>query len=661
VPTETSGASGGIGDAERIQLLIQSFTDYAIYSLSPDGLVISWNSGAERIKGYAAHEIIGAHFSGFFTDEDKAAGLPQRALAAARRLGRFESEGWRRRKDGSRFWATAVLHAVHAADGTFVGFAKITRDTSERRAAQQALEESERRFRLLVQGVLDYAIYLLDPSGIVVNWNAGAERIKGYAAEDIVGRHFSCFYTAEDRAAGAPAKSLDTAAREGKCEAEGWRVRKDGSFFWASVVVDAIYDQGVLIGFAKITRDITERREAQMALQKVHQQLAESRKMDALGQLTGGVAHDFNNLLMIVSGHVQTLKKLAADDPKAARAAEAIELATRRGATLTRQLLTFSRRQRLNPAAISIAEQLETFHALLTSGLGGARLAIRIPAGVWPVKVDAGEFESALVNLVVNARDAMPEGGTVTISAENVVLEPSGGDALAGEFVAMTVADTGTGIPDDVRDKIFDPFFTTKPVGKGTGLGLSQVHGFAHQAGGTIRVDSAVGQGTRMTLYLPRAARAPEASTRRDDTGHHAGSGIVLLVEDNPDVAGATTVLLDQLGYRVRGVNDADAALRALDDDIDLVFTDIVMPGRLDGLALARAIRQKHPGLPVLLATGYSDAARSVNSEFPILHKPYQIGDLSRALAGLHLGRRSNLVPFQARKRTRGAKASGDP
>jgi CheY-like chemotaxis protein len=373
--------------------------------------------------------------------------------------------------------------------------------------------------------------------------------------------------------------------------------------------------------------------------------------MDALGQLTGGVAHDFNNLLMIVSGHIETLKRLAKDNPKAARAAEAIEIATKRGAALTRQLLTFSRRQRLSPAAIDLAQQLEAFRPVLTSGLGpNVRLDTIVPADLWPVRVDVGEFEIALVNLMVNARDAMPDGGTVTITATNFVAAPGG--PLTGEFVALTVTDTGVGIPEDVLSRIFDPFFTTKPVGRGTGLGLSQVHGFAHQSGGAVNVESVVGEGTRMTLYLPRATQV-EVEREADSPSEHLSTGTVLVVEDNPEVASAAAGLLEQLGYSVRTVSGGEDALLALDaNGIDLVFTDVVMPGRLDGLALAREIRRKYPDMPVLLATGYAATVQNVNGEFPVLRKPYQIGELSQALARLpaRTHARSNLVPFSPKR-----------
>jgi PAS domain S-box-containing protein len=502
------------------------------------------------------------------------------------------------------------------------------------------LLDSERRFRLLVEAVIDYAIYMLDPTGIVVNWNTGAERIKGYTADEIVGKSFETFYTPEDRATGRPARALETALREGRFSAEGWRVRKDGSYFWASVVIDPIRgDDGTLIGFAKVTRDITERREAEATLQRVQLQLAESQKMDALGQLTGGVAHDFNNLLMVVSGHIQTLKRIAAPDPRAARAAQAIEHAAERGAALTSQLLTFARRARVNPQAINLRERIDAIREVLTSGLGrNMRFVIDIASDVWPVTVDIGEFEIGLVNLAVNARDAMPEGGTLTITARNVLLE-DGELVPAGEYVAITIEDTGVGIPEDVITKVFEPFFTTKPVGKGTGLGLSQVYGFVHQAGGTIKIASKLGEGTALTMFLPHVTSGATIPEHDAVSEHTARSGTVLLVEDNPDVASASTGLLEQLGYAVRWVPNAEAALREIEgNDFDLVFSDIVMPGGIDGVGLARVIRERYPGLPVLLATGYSDAAQNVRADFPILRKPYRVDELSRALAGLTQG-----------------------
>ena len=497
---------------------------------------------------------------------------------------------------------------------------------------QRDLFESERSFRLLVEGVTDYALYMLDPGGFVTSWNIGGQRIKGYAPEEILGKHFSCFYTETDRANGKPQRALNTARETGRYEEEGWRVRKDGTFFWASVVIDPIREDGELIGFGKITRDISERRETALKLEQMQAQLAQSQKLDALGQLTGGVAHDFNNLLMIVSGSLHTLRKGVPDDPKLQRALSAIEAASRRGAALTSQLLTFARRQSVNPQAVDVAERINAVRDVLGTGVGGvARLQLDIDQGVWPVMVDVAELETALVNLVINARDAMPEGGAVTVAAHNSTLSD---EFNAGEYVAISVEDTGTGIAPDVLSKIFDPFFTTKPIGKGTGLGLSQVHGFAHQAGGTVRVASELGKGTKITILLPRQDGG--VPVHESDAAEAGGGGTVLLVDDNPDVAAVSSSLLEQLGYTVRRVDSAEAALREIElDGIDFVFSDIVMPGKIDGLGLARRLKAIRPQLPILLATGYSDAALSVRGDFPILRKPYEIHQLSQAIAKL--------------------------
>jgi PAS domain S-box-containing protein len=665
--TGQRAAQAALMESERrFRLLVEGVVDYAIYMLDLNGAVVNWNRGAERLKGYTSDEIVGRHFSTFYTPEDRAAGLPARALATALREGRYESEGWRLRKDGSRFWALAVIDAIHDDDGTLIGFAKITRDISQRKAAEDALAESERQFRLLISGVVDYAIYMLDPNGIVSNWNAGAQHIKGYTSEEIVGQHFSRFYTEADRAAATPTKALQTAAAQGRYEAEGFRVRKDGSLFWASVVIDAIKDEtGQLVGFAKITRDITDKRNAQLELQRAHDQLAQAQKMEALGKLTGGVAHDFNNLLMVVSGQAQLLRKRVGDDDRALRSLDAIEASTRRGEDLTRHLLSFARRQRLRPESVALADRARSLQELLGASLPPTvQLRVDFPAALWPVEVDLSELELAILNLAVNARDAMPAGGELSIAAENRTVRAGEVEDLKGDFVAITVADTGVGIPADILPRVFDPFFTTKEVSKGTGLGLSQVYGFADQTGGRVTVRSELGEGTSFTLYLPCAEAKPVEAPVEGEAPSVSGARI-LVVEDNPEVAEVAAGLLEQLGHQVTVVGNAAAALAAVtnSDGVDLVFSDVVMAGEMDGVGLARRLREIRPDLPVLLATGYSQAVERLGDEFPVLRKPYKLPELNRAVSALLAEPPEpgdgKLVALETARRARAGRARG--
>jgi PAS domain S-box-containing protein len=661
--TERKTAQQALPESERrFRLLVNGVLDYAICMLDPSGIVTNWNRGGERQTGYTTEEILGHHFSKFYSNEDRARGLPARALEAAVREGSHEGEGWRVRKDGSRFWASVVIDAIRDDTGELQGFAKVTRDITERRAAQGSLRESERQLRLLVSGVTDYALFMLDPNGIVTTWNAGAQRIKGYSSDEILGQHFSRFYTERDRAAGYPARALHAAANEGRFEAEGWRVRKDGTMFWANAVIDPIYDEsGRLIGFAKITRDITERRDAQLALQEAQAERSQALKMEALGQLTGGVAHDFNNLLTIVLGQISRLRSKLADDPTAHRAIEAVETAVTRGAALTRQLLTFSRRQNMKPSILDLRERIESLRTMLDITIGQSiKLATAIPANLWTVKLDPSEFELAVVNLALNARDAMPNGGLITLVAENVVLSPTQTKAkLAGEFAALRISDTGSGIAPDVLPRVFDPFFTTKQAGHGSGLGLSQVHGFTHQSGGHVTIESELGRGTTVTMYFPRVDAEAVPAEEWADSGQ-AGEGSVLLVEDNPEVAEATASMLEQFGYSVRMAPNADVALRTLDEgEFALVVSDIVIPESMDGLSLARAIRERKPALPVLLITGYYPNAREIGDEFVVLRKPFDMAELSRVaarmIAGANQPATTNVVslrPPNARART---------
>jgi PAS domain S-box-containing protein len=611
----------------RFQLLINAVTDYAIYMLEPSGHVATWNPGARRFKGYEPEEIIGRHFSQFFTDEDKAADLPGRILRTAAEEGRFEAEGWRVRKDGTRFWAQVVVDPIRDEDGELLGFAKITRDVTDRRAHERALYESEQRFRMLIQGVRDIAIYMLDPDGRISNWNAGAEAIKGYREEEIVGQHFSRFYTDEDRAAGEPQRALETALRQGKYEKEAWRVRQNGTRFWASVLIDPIYDdKGGLTGFAKITRDITDKKRAEEELEEARNALFQAQKLQALGELTGGIAHDFNNLITVVRGSAEMLKRADLTPEKRERYLDAIVETAERASALTSHLLAFGRRQALKPQVIDLNVRLDALNDVLGRMLGShIEVKLDLANDLWLVEVDPAQFESALLNAAINARDAMPEGGVLTLTTTNVP---------AADEVCIAVADTGEGMAPEVLNRAFEPFFTTKSVGKGTGLGLSQIHGFAAQTGGRAEIESRPGEGTIVRLFLPRTDKALAAADDKSGTAAAVGGQTVLLVEDNDLVRNFADGLLADLGYRVTSVASADEALaRLADGGIDLVLTDIVMPG-VNGIELARRINAARPGLPVLLATGYSDdVLKGAAAEFRVIAKPYGPVELAEAIA----------------------------
>jgi PAS domain S-box-containing protein len=505
--------------------------------------------------------------------------------------------------------------------------------------AQAALKGLKRHYQIFVDSVSDHAVFLLNASGQVATWNKTAQKIIGYSAAEIVGQHFSVLYRPDERRAGEPNRALELAGRKGKCEVEGWRIRKNGTPFFVTGVLTAIReDNRNLIGFASVIRDATERRDTQEQLVEAREQLAMAQKMEAIGKLTGGIAHDFNNLLMIIGGSAQLFKRLL--DPKLPRAIEAIQSAAKRGETLTRQLLTFSRRQHLNPTVIDLNASIKNMHTMIESSLRG-NIVYRenLAASLWPVKVDLAELELAIVNIAVNARDAMPNGGIFTVSAANVTADnESGKDAERENFVAIEFSDSGMGIPPDLLSKIFDPFFTTKEVGKGTGLGLSQVYGFAHQAGGTARAESKVGLGTAITVYLPvytgAEARAPEPTS--DDTDR-APRPMVLVVDDSPEVAEVTSSLFEHLGYDTIYRDSAEAALKLLEDGnrVDLVFSDIVMPGKIDGVGLASEVQARYPRLPVILTTGYSDAVQTAPPNLPILRKPFDADALRNLLQGM--------------------------
>jgi PAS domain S-box-containing protein len=518
------------------------------------------------------------------------------------------------------------ISKIFQVDDQHVGRVWSFRDVSEHIRAQEQLQklnkllgqrmeeqsdelhQSEQQFMQLVRGITDCAIYMLDPAGHVATWNPGAERIKGFSSAEIVGKHFSIFYTDEDRARQMPQLALQTAAATGKYEAEAWRRRKDGSRFWASVLIDAIRDpSGKLVGFAKITRDLTEMRNMQ-------EQLHQSQKMEAIGQLTGGVAHDFNNLLTVILGNLETLARQL--PPQEGRLRRAVDQATRgaqRAATLTQQLLAFSRRQPLNPKPTDVNRLVTDMSDLIRRTLNESiDMETVLGAGLWRIEIDPHQLESVLLNLAVNARDAMPEGGKLTIETANTHLDEASTEKYAevdpGQYVAICVSDTGTGMTKDVLARAFDPFFTTKPVGEGTGLGLSQVYGFVKQSGGHVKLYSEVGEGTTVKLYLPRTvgadSEAESEPARLILVGH--ASEVILVVEDDDDVRSYTTDSLRELGFSVLEAHDGPSALRMLDHhpELRMLFTDVGLPG-INGRDLVDQAQQKRPGLKVLFTSGY--------------------------------------------------------
>jgi PAS domain S-box-containing protein len=522
--------------------------------------------------------------------------------------------------DNSRLYQTSVQE-VAARRQAEERLQELNRTLEERvaeRAEQLAastvrLRDIERRFRILVEGVTDYAIYMLDPGGAIVNWNPGAERIKGYGREEIIGQHFSRFYTDEDRQAGIPRRALGTAAETGKYEAEGWRVRKDGTRFWAGVVINAIRDAtGEIVGFAKITRDLTERKAAE---ERIHQ----AQKMEGIGQITGGVAHDFNNLLTVIIGNLEALQRhLAEENPETDRLRRSAVNAmrgARRAESLTQRLLAFSRQQPLDPRSVDVGRLVTGMSDLLRRTLG-EEIAFEtiLAGGLWRAHADPNQLEVAILNLAVNARDAMPSGGKLTIETANTHLDEryatSQIEVVPGQYVMLAVSDNGTGMPPDVKAKAFDPFFTTKDIGQGTGLGLSQVYGFVKQSRGHVKIYSEVGEGTTIKIYLPRFhSHVPEAEEEAVPApARGRRSEVILVVEDDEDVRTYSSETLRELGYGVLEAANGREALKMLEahPEVAVLFTDVGLPGGMNGRQLAEKARTRRPNLKVLFTTAYA-------------------------------------------------------
>jgi PAS domain S-box-containing protein len=511
---------------------------------------------------------------------------------------------------------------------------RVIERTRDLQAALLKLQESERSFGLLVDSVTDYALYMLDTEGCVVSWNSGARRIKGYEAAEIIGKNFACFYSDEDRAKGLPAAGLRTAAREGRVETEGWRVRKDGTRFLANVIIDAIRADGKLVGFAKITRDITERRNAEARLRQ-------SQKMEAVGQFTGGAAHDFNNLLMAILGSLEILRKRLPNDQRLLSLLDNAVMGAKRGSSLTQRMLAFARRQELKQEAVDLARLVDNMMELLERSLGPTiNIKTIFPPDVVLARTDANQVETALLNLAVNGRDAMPDGGTLTITVSVKEIDVNHPTNLPpGRFACMSVSDTGFGMDEATLARATEPFFTTKGIGKGTGLGLSMVDGLVGQSGGKLIARSTPGQGTTVELWFP-VATADTAKQSEGDLDEHADTSgtrrplCILVVDDDNLVLTNVTAMLEDLGHHVISVSSGSKALETIGStaDIDLVLTDHAMPV-MTGLQLIEQIRTQRRTLPVILATGFAELPRNVDPSIGRLGKPFTQRALAEAVA----------------------------
>jgi PAS domain S-box-containing protein len=619
--------------------LVDSVSNYAIYMLDAAGYVMSWNSGAQHINQYTASEIIGRHFSTFFTEADRAAGEPELILRAARTNGKYEATGWRVRKDGSKFLAGVAIDAVYNSAGAFIGYAKVTRDIGEQQRIERKMREGS-MLKALVETAAD-GVLMLDASGVILMSNPACERLFGYRAEELTGKDFKMLFA--QSTTGDLNGYVDDFRRNGtpkcagsECEATG--CRKDGIHFPMAITVGEAIQNNETI-FVTIVHDLTARKRAE-------EQLAQALKMEAVGQLSGGIAHDFNNLLTVIIGNADLLAESVKVHPELKHFCETIISAGERGAELTRHLLAFSRRQTLQPVVTDCGKLVENMRNMLRRTLS-ADIDVRISCdpNLAQAFADPTQLESAVLNLAINARDAMPLGGHLNITLSNAKLDKSYSnehpEVKPGDYVMIAVTDDGEGMSSEVRERVFEPFFTTKEVGEGSGLGLSMIYGFMKQSNGHVTLYSAPALGTTVRLYLPAAISAEfsERETKQPtDLSSIRGTETVLVVEDDPFVRGHAVTSLTNFGYHVLTAVDGREALMRLAENpgVDLLFSDVVLPGGITGVELAEMAQHKKPNLKILLTSGYP--AETLASRFnhkprlSLLNKPYRKIDLGRRL-----------------------------
>ena len=641
--------------AQALPLFIDNVRDYALVLLDPTGNITSWNQGVQFIKGYAADEVIGRHWSCFYPPEDIAAGKPQRHLEHAAATGRCEDIGYRVRKDGSRFLANVILTAVRSPDGDLLGFAKVTRDLTDRIMTEERVSASERRLRTLVDTLLDMLVdglITINRRGEIQSYNKACVRLFGYTVDEVLGRNVNMLMPEPDR--GRHDRYLSDYLTTGNAAIIGigrdvFGQRKDGSVFPMRLAVGETTDTGAH-AFVGIIHDLTEQRRTQERLRDSEAQLRHSQRMEAIGQLTGGMAHDFNNLLSVIVGAIEVLIDSLKDRPADLELADEILKSALSGAELTRRLLAFARRQPLRPAPLDLNEYLPPQIELLRHTLGEAvAVSATLAPGLWLTHADPSQVGDALLNLAINARDAMPAGGQLIIETGNVHLDQDtaaqDNEVTAGDYVILSVTDTGGGMSQEVVAHAVEPFFTTKAPGAGTGLGLSMIYGFAKQSGGQLEIHSEVGVGTRVGLYLPRSVVTDIVSAAEAVAATVAsprGTESILLVDDNAAVRSVGARHLTTLGYAVRVAENGLAALDILrsNERFDLLFTDVLMPGGMTGFQLAEVARRLRPGIAVLFTTGYTPQLNGAGADVEpdlILHKPYlrhQLAEKIRSALG---------------------------
>lgn len=627
--------------AHHLSLFVEGLRDYSVVTLSPDGTIMSWNAGAAAIKGYEADEVVGRHFSLFYTPADIAAEKPALALQEAATKGRFEDTGPRVRKDGGAFSANVVVTPIVAGDGRLLGFGTITRDISDRIAAADRLTMSESRLQALVDTVLDTLVdglIIIDRTGPVQVYNRACEKLFGYESAEVVGNNVKMLmppdierehdqYLINYQTTGI--RKIIGISREVVGQ------RKDGSTFPMHLAVGETTHLGEPI-YVGIIRDLSERNQ-------VESQLRQSQKMEAVGQLTGGLAHDFNNILMLISINVEAL--LDQEFPARTRERlEQIEKSASRATELTQQLLAYSRRQPLQPRLTDLNELVFATSKLLGRTLGEhIEIEAILADDLWITHVDRTQLETALVNLGLNARDAMPGGGQLLIETRNVILDQDyvsqNPDVAAGAYAMLAVTDTGSGIPPDALEKVFEPFFTTKEVGRGTGLGLSMVYGFIKQSNGHIKVYSELSRGTSIKMYLPRADGAVDGQPVANAPSPATGNERLLVVEDNADVRARICEILRGLGYSVDEAADGMAGLVQCENaalPYDLLLTDVVMPGPIGGKALADVVSSRWPDTPIVFMSGYTEDAIThqgrLDAGVRLLAKPFRRHELAQLI-----------------------------